>query len=44
VFQFNPVTLALALLDESSAGRDLQSFVETKRSLEEALKGSVDST
>ncbi len=40
--QFNPVSLALALLDTSSAGRDFQSFVDTKLSLERALKGSVD--
>ncbi|CUA68294.1 putative exocyst complex component sec8 [Neurospora crassa OR74A] [Rhizoctonia solani] len=39
---FNPVSLALALLDESSVGRDLDSFRRTKAMLERALKGTVD--
>ncbi|CAE7124304.1 unnamed protein product [Rhizoctonia solani] len=39
---FNPVSLALALLDESSVGRDLDSFRRTKGMLERALKGTVD--
>ncbi|KAF8316216.1 Sec8 exocyst complex component-specific domain-containing protein [Cantharellus anzutake] len=39
---FNPVTLALSLLDTSSAGRDFQSFIDSKFSLERALKGSID--
>lgn len=43
VSQFNPVPLALALLDDSSAGRDLESFRYTKRQLETTLKSSVDS-
>jgi exocyst complex component 4 len=41
--QFNPVPLALALLDESSLGRDIDSFRHTKQSLASTLKGSVDS-
>jgi Exocyst complex component Sec8 N-terminal len=41
--QFNPVILALALLDESSAGRDFDSFRQTKQLLATTLKGSVDS-
>ncbi|KAJ1301826.1 hypothetical protein OPQ81_009054 [Rhizoctonia solani] len=39
---FNPVSLALALLDDSSVGRDLDSFRRTKAMLERALKGTVD--
>ncbi|KAF8756135.1 exocyst complex [Rhizoctonia solani] len=39
---FNPVSLALALLDDSSVGRDLDSFRRTKGMLERALKGTVD--
>ncbi|KAG8751436.1 hypothetical protein FRC11_009388, partial [Ceratobasidium sp. 423] len=39
---FNPVSLALALLDDSSLGRDLDSFRRTKAMLERALKGTVD--
>ena len=41
--QFNPVDLALQLLDSSSAGKDVQSFRQTKEMLSRALKGSVDS-
>ncbi|PVF94506.1 hypothetical protein CPB86DRAFT_833230 [Serendipita vermifera] len=40
--EFNPVELALALLDESSVGKDMNSFVRTKRMLEGALKGSIE--
>ncbi|ELU43372.1 exocyst complex component sec8 [Rhizoctonia solani AG-1 IA] len=40
--KFNPVSLALALLDDSSVGRDLDSFRRTKGMLERALKGTVD--
>ncbi|KAG8680453.1 hypothetical protein FRC09_018220, partial [Ceratobasidium sp. 395] len=39
---FNPVSLALSLLDDSSVGRDLGSFRRTKGMLERALKGTVD--
>ncbi|OBZ79924.1 putative exocyst complex component sec8 [Grifola frondosa] len=39
---FNPVDLALQLLDESSLGKDLDSFRRTKYMLSRALKGSVD--
>ncbi|KAF8595459.1 hypothetical protein BDV93DRAFT_528628, partial [Ceratobasidium sp. AG-I] len=39
---FNPVSLALSLLDDSSVGRDLDSFRRTKAMLERALKGTVD--
>ncbi|KAG9093587.1 hypothetical protein FS749_014144 [Ceratobasidium sp. UAMH 11750] len=39
---FNPVSLALSLLDDSSVGRDLGSFRRTKAMLERALKGTVD--
>ncbi|KAG8745910.1 hypothetical protein FRC10_006714 [Ceratobasidium sp. 414] len=39
---FNPVSLALSLLDDSSVGRDLGSFRKTKAMLERALKGTVD--
>ncbi|KAH9937245.1 Sec8 exocyst complex component-specific domain-containing protein [Fomitopsis serialis] len=39
---FNPVELALQLLDESSLGRDADSFRRTKDLLSNALKGSVD--
>ncbi|KAL6310091.1 Sec8 exocyst complex component-specific domain-containing protein [Sparassis latifolia] len=39
---FNPVDLALQLLDESSLGRDVDSFLRTKNMLSKALKGSVD--
>lgn len=39
---FNPVSLALSLLDDSSVGRDLDSFRRTKGMLERALKGTVD--
>ncbi|PCH33923.1 hypothetical protein WOLCODRAFT_135391 [Wolfiporia cocos MD-104 SS10] len=39
---FNPVELALQLLDESSEGKDVESFRRTKDLLSNALKGSVD--
>jgi exocyst complex component 4 len=42
-FQFNPVDLALHILDDSSAGKDIESFRRTKRMLSAALQGSVDS-
>lgn len=42
-FQFNPVDLALQILDDSSAGKDIESFRRTKRMLSAALQGSVDS-
>ncbi|KAG9089978.1 hypothetical protein FRC06_001261 [Ceratobasidium sp. 370] len=39
---FNPVSLALRLLDDSSVGCDLDSFRRTKAMLERALKGTVE--
>ncbi|KZV93778.1 hypothetical protein EXIGLDRAFT_612626 [Exidia glandulosa HHB12029] len=39
---FNPVDLALQLLDDSSVGKDLDSFLRTKRMLERSLKSTVD--
>ncbi|KDQ63373.1 hypothetical protein JAAARDRAFT_169127 [Jaapia argillacea MUCL 33604] len=39
---FNPVDLALQLLDDSSLGKDMNSFMRTKNMLSKALKGSVD--
>ncbi|KAJ3508842.1 hypothetical protein NLJ89_g5535 [Agrocybe chaxingu] len=39
---FNNVDLALQLLDESSLGKDMDSFRRTKNMLSRALKGSVD--
>ncbi|KAK7059154.1 exocyst subunit [Paramarasmius palmivorus] len=39
---FNTVDLALQLLDESSTGKDMESFRQTKQQLSKALKGSVD--
>ncbi|KAI6047781.1 exocyst complex component sec8 [Pisolithus marmoratus] len=39
---FNIVDLALALLDGSSSGKNLDSFKRTKATLSQALKGSVD--
>ncbi|TFK86165.1 hypothetical protein K466DRAFT_493353 [Polyporus arcularius HHB13444] len=39
---FNPVDLALQLLDESSLGKDMDSFRRTKDMLSRAMKGSVD--
>lgn len=42
--QFNPVDLALQLLESSSSGKDVESFRQTKATLSKALKGSVDST
>jgi exocyst complex component 4 len=41
--QFNNVDLALQLLDQSSLGKDIDSFRRTKNTLSKALKGSVDS-
>jgi exocyst complex component 4 len=41
--QFNPVDLALQILDDSSTGKDRDSFLRTKLMLSQALKGSVDS-
>ncbi|KAJ7107607.1 exocyst complex component sec8 [Mycena crocata] len=40
--EFNNVDLALELLDESSVGKDMDSFRRTKNMLSKALKGSVD--
>ncbi|KAJ7487411.1 exocyst complex component sec8 [Mycena galericulata] len=40
--EFNSVDLALELLDESSVGKDMDSFRRTKIMLSKALKGSVD--
>lgn len=42
-WKFNPVDLALQLLDDSSQGKDMTSFRQTKNMLSKALKGSVDS-
>ncbi|CAG8601119.1 15253_t:CDS:10 [Acaulospora colombiana] len=42
--EFNPVELALALLDDSSVGKDMNSFARTKRMLEGALKGSIEAS
>ncbi|TFK56605.1 Sec8 exocyst complex component-specific domain-containing protein [Heliocybe sulcata] len=39
---FIPVDLALQLLDETSVGKDIDSFRHTKNLLSRALKGSVD--
>ncbi|OSD03299.1 hypothetical protein PYCCODRAFT_1444640 [Trametes coccinea BRFM310] len=39
---FNPVDLALQLLDDSSLGKDMDSFRRTKDMLSQAMKGSVD--
>ncbi|KAH9836975.1 Sec8 exocyst complex component-specific domain-containing protein [Rhodofomes roseus] len=39
---FKPVELALQLLDQSSLGKDIDSFRRTKDLLSNALKGSVD--
>ncbi|KAI0361385.1 hypothetical protein OH77DRAFT_1417634 [Trametes cingulata] len=39
---FNPVDLALQLLDDSSLGKDMESFRRTKDMLSRAMKGSVD--
>ncbi|KAI0778405.1 Sec8 exocyst complex component-specific domain-containing protein [Trametes elegans] len=39
---FNPVDLALQLLDESSLGKDMDSFRRTKDMLSQAMKGSVN--
>ncbi|KAG1749817.1 Sec8 exocyst complex component-specific domain-containing protein [Suillus paluster] len=39
---FNNVDLALSLLDDSSTGKDIESFRQTKVMLSHALKGSVD--
>lgn len=42
-WKFNPVDLALQLLDDSSQSKDMSSFRQTKNMLSKALKGSVDS-
>ena len=42
VRKFNPVDLALQLLDDSK-GKNMASFRDTKDMLSRALKGSVDS-
>ncbi|KAE9382895.1 hypothetical protein BT96DRAFT_1027472 [Gymnopus androsaceus JB14] len=42
--EFNPVDLAVDLLDQKSAGKDLDDFQETKYKLFSALKGTVDKT
>ncbi|KXN85672.1 putative exocyst complex component sec8 [Leucoagaricus sp. SymC.cos] len=39
---FNNVDLALQLLDDTSEGKDMESFRRTKRMLSNTLKGSVD--
>ncbi|KAG9054799.1 hypothetical protein FS842_004091 [Serendipita sp. 407] len=39
---FNPVELALSLLDESSVGKDMESFIRTKRVLARAMKGTIE--
>ncbi|KAI5124169.1 hypothetical protein M0805_000977 [Coniferiporia weirii] len=39
---FNPVDLALQLLESSTSGKDVDSFRQTKLMLSKALKGSVD--
>ncbi|KAI0048336.1 hypothetical protein FA95DRAFT_1558105 [Auriscalpium vulgare] len=39
---FNPVDLALQILDDTSSGKDMDSFRRTKLMLSRALKGSVD--
>ena len=41
-FQFNPVELALSLLDDRSQGKDMDSFRRTKKMLERALKGTIE--
>ncbi|KAF8519097.1 Sec8 exocyst complex component-specific domain-containing protein [Hysterangium stoloniferum] len=40
--EFNPVDLALSLMDDSSLGKDMTSFQETKRLLEKTLRGTVN--
>ncbi|KAI0249495.1 Sec8 exocyst complex component-specific domain-containing protein [Lactifluus subvellereus] len=40
--EFNPVDLALQILDDSSTGKDMSTFLRTKLMLSQALKGSVD--
>ncbi|KAG8937024.1 hypothetical protein FRC02_008131 [Tulasnella sp. 418] len=40
--EFNPVDLALSLLDDSSIGQSMQSFRRTKEMLEVALRGTID--
>ncbi|KAJ6509353.1 exocyst complex component sec8 [Mycena vitilis] len=40
--EFNNVDLALELLDDTSVGKDMDSFRRTKNMLSKALKGSVD--
>jgi len=41
--QFNPVELALYLLDEKDQGKSMESFQNMKYQLEKALKGTIDS-
>lgn len=41
--KFNPVDLAVDLLDQKSTGKDIDDFQETKYKLFSALKGTVDS-
>lgn len=40
--QFNPVALALSLLDRTSAGRDPNSFRRAKDMLANSLRGTID--
>ncbi|KIJ46391.1 hypothetical protein M422DRAFT_66747 [Sphaerobolus stellatus SS14] len=40
--EFNPVDLALSLLDDSTDGQDIDSFKQTMRLLEKTLRGTVD--
>lgn len=40
--EFNPVALALSLLDKSSAGRDMKSFRSAKDMLANSLRGTID--
>ncbi|KAG8832176.1 hypothetical protein FRC17_001816 [Serendipita sp. 399] len=39
---FNPAELALVLLDENSVGKDMESFVRTKRMIAREMKGSIE--
>ncbi|ETW86911.1 hypothetical protein HETIRDRAFT_377575 [Heterobasidion irregulare TC 32-1] len=40
--EFNPIDLALQLIDDSNSGKDIGSFRRTKSMLSKTLKGSVD--
>jgi hypothetical protein len=42
--QFNAVSLALSLLDESSLGSNRREFEEMKHHIESSLQGTVDGT